>query len=454
MGVITDDIKANKKDGLADLIKGTAATMVNGMDQQLSVLTDNGPKSEQSQSMSPRMYAMLTPAQKAETIEYNYFNLETGLMDKGEKTKYIPLVMGANNQYVPKFEYRDKEAYTNISEYSIYNSLGKSVKSAGFQPRPSSDPIASKKDRRNIQSGVDLLKKINQYTSGNQEQVTGAGEGLNISSKLKYRSVKDTVDKIDGKNVVVGLDLMLVNENGSTTPVKIPYYTKNSDGKYVERPYIDILEDKYNAFKGQNAPDFGTVFKQAESQKIDLDNVLSAADRNREREVVRVVDVPEIPIITPTTALDTKGNTAISSTLKSQIYKDIEGNWSENSDDLTEQGPELALQLTSSFGQMSEKQGSNQGSNVKFEFDPAKKTISVLVNGQSVETQKITGNDESLKTAVSTLLTVAAEKGLPSRKGGKKKVSSINKSDKITFQDWLNIPGNENKGIDEWRKSE
>jgi hypothetical protein len=129
MGVITDDIKANKKDGLSDLIKSTAASMINGIDSQLSVLTDNGPKAEQSQSMSPAMYARLTTKQKAETIEYNYFNFETGKMDTGEKTRFIPLKMMSNNQYVPQFEKRDIEAYTNITEFSIYNSLEKSIKS-------------------------------------------------------------------------------------------------------------------------------------------------------------------------------------------------------------------------------------------------------------------------------------------------------------------------------------
>jgi hypothetical protein len=136
MGVITDDIKANKKDGLSDLIKSTAASMINGIDSQLSVLTDNGPKAEQSQSMSPAMYARLTPEQKAETIEYNYFNFETGKMDKREKTRFIPLKMMSNNQYVPQFQERDIEAYTNITEFSIYNSLEKSIKSAGSQFRP------------------------------------------------------------------------------------------------------------------------------------------------------------------------------------------------------------------------------------------------------------------------------------------------------------------------------
>lgn len=136
LGVISNDIKTNKKEGLSDLIKSTAASMINGIDSQLSVLTDNGPKAEQSQSMSPAMYARLTTEQKAETIEYNYFNFETGKMDTGEKTRFIPLKMMSNNQYVPQFQERDKEAYSNITEFSIYNSLGNSYSGGtkGFDP--------------------------------------------------------------------------------------------------------------------------------------------------------------------------------------------------------------------------------------------------------------------------------------------------------------------------------
>ena len=161
MGVITDDIKANKKDGLPDLIKSTAATMIIGVDQQLSVLTDNGPKDKQSQAMNPAMYARLTAKQKAETIEYDYFNFETGLMDKGEKTKYIPLVMGANNQYVPKFKNIDKKASTNLSEYSIYNSLEKSIKSGGtaFDPNRASRTTAKELETKKI-GRVEFAKRM------------------------------------------------------------------------------------------------------------------------------------------------------------------------------------------------------------------------------------------------------------------------------------------------------
>jgi len=155
MGVITDDIKANKKDGLGDLISSTAVSMTTGVDQRFSILSDNGPLDKRSKGMSPRMYKMLTAKQKAETIEYDYFNFETGLMDKGEKTKYIPLVMGANNQYVPEFKDRDMEASTNLAEYSLYNSLEKSVKSAGSQFRPDTPTQTESKKEKSYFNLID-----------------------------------------------------------------------------------------------------------------------------------------------------------------------------------------------------------------------------------------------------------------------------------------------------------
>ena len=226
---------------------------------------------------------------------------------------------------------------------------------------------------------------------------------------------------------------MLVNKDESTTPVNIPYYTKNKEGKFVERPYLDILKDKYNAFKKQGAPDFGTVLKLAKSQNIDLNKTLSSANREREREVVRKVEVTEIPIITPTTALDTKGNTAVDSTLNSKIYKDIKGNYAQNSSNLTDQGPDLALQLQSSFGQMSEKQGANQGEGVKFNWDNETKEIKLMINGKEVASEPINVSNNVLPTSIKKLLKAAAEKGLPSRKAGSKKVSSINKSEMRTI---------------------
>lgn len=161
MGVITDDIKANKKDGLGDLISSTAVSMTTGVDQRFSILSDNGPLDKRSKGMSPRMYKMLTPKQKAETIEYDYFNFETGLMDKGEKTKYIPLVMGANNQYVPEFKDIDMEASTNLAEYSIYNSLEKSIKSGGtaFDPNRASRTTAKELETKKI-GRVEFAKRM------------------------------------------------------------------------------------------------------------------------------------------------------------------------------------------------------------------------------------------------------------------------------------------------------
>ena len=220
MGVITDDIKANKKDGLPDLIKSTAATMIIGVDQQLSVLTDNGPKDKQSQAMNPAMYARLTPEQKAETIEYNYFNFETGLMDKGEKTKYIPLVMGANNQYVPKFKDIDKKASANLTEYSIYNSLEKSIKSGGSQFRPDTPTQTESKKEKSYFNLIDDV-----VVDGNENSLSAI---VRQNPKLRdYRFVSSDPKKPELRDQVVFMKV----DGTPTAPIPIGAGTALDAGK-------------------------------------------------------------------------------------------------------------------------------------------------------------------------------------------------------------------------------
>ena len=235
MGVITDDIKANKKDGLADLVKSTATTMINSMDQQLSILTDNGPKDKQSQSMSPAMYARLTPAQKAETIEYNYFNFKTGKMDKGEKTKYIPLVMGPNNQYVPQFKNIDKEAYTNLAEYSIYNSLEKSVKSAGSQARPPAVTKATT-DEDNKKSYFNLIDDV--VVDGNENSLIAI---VRQDAKLRdYRFTSSDPKKPELRDQVVFMRI----DGTPTAPIPIGSGSALDAGKLLSAE-LGYVADQY-----------------------------------------------------------------------------------------------------------------------------------------------------------------------------------------------------------------
>ena len=219
MGVITDDIKANKKDGLGDLISSTAVSMTTGVDQRFSILSDNGPLDKRSKGMSPRMYKMLTAKQKAETIEYDYFNFETGLMDKGEKTKYIPLVMGANNQYVPEFKDRDMEASTNLAEYSLYNSLEKSVKSAGSQFRPDTPTQTESKKEKSYFNLIDDV-----VVDGNENSLSAI-----VRQNPKLRDYRFTSS--DPKQELRDQIVFMKVDGTSTAPIPIGAGTALDAGK-------------------------------------------------------------------------------------------------------------------------------------------------------------------------------------------------------------------------------
>ncbi|GAG23078.1 unnamed protein product, partial [marine sediment metagenome] len=166
------------------------------------------------------MYAMLTPAQKAETIEYNYFNFETGKMDKGEKTKYIPLKMGANNQYVPEFKNIDKEAYTNLAEYSIYNSLEKSIKSGGSQFRPDTPTQTESKKEKSYFNLIDDV-----VVDGNENSLSAI---VRQNPKLRdYRFTSSDPKKPELRDQVVFMKV----DGTPTAPIPIGAGTALDAGK-------------------------------------------------------------------------------------------------------------------------------------------------------------------------------------------------------------------------------
>ena len=265
LGVISNDIKTNKKEGLSDLIKSTAASMINGIDSQLSVLTDNGPKAEQSQSMSPAMYARLTTKQKAETIEYNYFNFETGKMDTGEKTRFIPLKMMSNNQYVPQFQERDKEAYSNITEFSIYNSLGNSYSGGtkGFDSYRTGKTGADAEKGEKI-GRVELAKRIalggkNQSSAFQEMKSSGLytfEKGFNeILSNSKVKEVTDPegntrkgeVYKVQTPRGVEEMIVYHTDEDGST--ISLQERTQQTLGLIMTNP--TETKDLFNTYIGE-----------------------------------------------------------------------------------------------------------------------------------------------------------------------------------------------------------
>ncbi len=106
LGVVTDDMRNNPQ--LNILLKDAVATAAATTDRQASILSDNGPESQRSQTINEFQAQELKDAgiDLDEKIDYTYIDTDPksdtyGQELPGKKSKYIQMVMSKNNQIVP-----------------------------------------------------------------------------------------------------------------------------------------------------------------------------------------------------------------------------------------------------------------------------------------------------------------------------------------------------------------
>jgi len=144
LGTIEDNQRANPQ--LKAMIDDGVATLTSTPDRIVSILSDNGPQSQQSIPLNVAQWDGLTDAQRKETVTYTWTDA-SGNQQTGTKSKYIKLVTSANGQIVPELQQKDREAAENIARTSVYAALKKDITDKGtkrseFQkkdPKPGDD---------------------------------------------------------------------------------------------------------------------------------------------------------------------------------------------------------------------------------------------------------------------------------------------------------------------------
>jgi hypothetical protein len=165
LGVVTDDMRNNPQ--LNILLKDAVATAASTTDRQASILSDNGPESQRSQTINEFEAQELKDAgiDLDEKIDYTYIDTDPksdtyGEELTGKKSKYIQMVMSKNNQIVPVISPDDKLAAERIAGTSFYSGLRRDITDGGtkrseFQRNAAS--IKASNDDKEFQSTVDLI---------------------------------------------------------------------------------------------------------------------------------------------------------------------------------------------------------------------------------------------------------------------------------------------------------
>ena len=197
LGVVTDDMRNNPQ--LNVLLKDAVATAAATTDRQASILSDNGPESQRSETIN-EFQAQELKSQGIdldEKIDYTYIDTDPksdtyGEELTGKKSKYIQMVMSKNNQIVPIIDEDDKLAAERIAGTSFYSGLRRDITDKGtkrseFQARAkSAAEIKGDKDDEDYQYTVDL---IDQAATGDTESLQALVNESDIVEKYTIETV-------------------------------------------------------------------------------------------------------------------------------------------------------------------------------------------------------------------------------------------------------------------------
>mgnify|MGYP003637013949 FL=1 len=185
-----------------ELIEDAIGVATNTVERSMSILSDNGPRAERSEIMTPAEWASATKQgiDLNEKISYSYVDAN-GKTQTGSKFKYVEIVVGANNQIVPKWRDGDLDAAEKSAGSSIYAALSRKLKGgtkrSEFQSRPPT-PAGNK-----VKDDKATVLLIDQAVTGNVSSLealmrskTGGVIDYNITETDGIKSIVFT--KTDG----------------------------------------------------------------------------------------------------------------------------------------------------------------------------------------------------------------------------------------------------------------
>jgi len=257
LGVVTDDMRNNPQ--LNILLKDAVATAAATTDRQASILSDNGPESQRSETIN-EFQAQELKSQGIdldEKIDYTYIDTDPksdtyGEELTGKKSKYIQMVMSKNNQIVPVIDEDDKLAAERIAGTSFYSGLRRDITDGGTKKsefQRNAATIKAGDDEKEFQASVDLI------------DLAATGD----ASSLKAL-VAENPDKISAYNIIgagKNMELVFIDADGNNM-APIPLSGLGVDAGKQIAAQLQLKAQRYfdkSKLKGTNKKAGGTEGK-------------------------------------------------------------------------------------------------------------------------------------------------------------------------------------------------
>ena len=297
VGGVTNDQRDKQKNQLEQLLDSAADSIITANPSAASILIDNGPLAERSQSINQMQAAELKSADKDfdlnEQITYTYIDSD-GVTQEGKKSKYILQKMSQNNVMVSVLSDEDKQAAKNMAKSQLYSQLGRKVdagtKVTTFDPNSASSR-ASRKGESDKIGRVELAKRMAQ---GGKNQSSALQEmkssGLYTVEKgfneiLSNSSVKEVTDpegntrkgevyKVQTPRGVE--DMIVYHTDVDGSPIPLQERTQQTLGLIMTNP--TETKDLFNTYKGA-----GNNFDETYNQDTFKGNTVSTGSKTELR---------------------------------------------------------------------------------------------------------------------------------------------------------------------------
>lgn len=208
-GTVKDFLLA--RDSKGELINKRVTTLINDAtalatstnSRKVSILTDNGPEGERSQTKTMNEWAALSDKEKKEKIDYYYYDLESGEVIKGQKNKYLEMKLVAN-QLTVVLTPDDEEAAANIAKGSILSKVNEKYTKGGTKR---SEFQARQKNAADIKIG-DRKKQGEYYANIIDNAATGSKSAVNsIVTQSKVLSAAQYSKDAKGNTILNFIDM-------------------------------------------------------------------------------------------------------------------------------------------------------------------------------------------------------------------------------------------------------
>ena len=282
-GVVTNDVSQMQTEEFNNLLNVAAQNITATPERIVSVLSENGmltPDGQSADSIVVPFTKWNEATMANEKIEYRYYDPVEKKYKTGTKPKYIK-VGGPNAQnngvQVPILTEEDRVAAERHAKGALYLSLDRDITDSGTRDSQF-DPYRSNKveTKSKTANGVSVIEALNNLRGATSvEDIELSLQKLSGLSGLKYDSIEEVTEVVNGEEIVTGVNISL---GGQLIPVE---FGKVVDGKFQQTDAKDFINANYEFFAKNNAVDFNTAFESFDGELFENVSQPGVGSRNR-----------------------------------------------------------------------------------------------------------------------------------------------------------------------------